>query len=146
MFQTYFNPNNSLLIILQISLLFGFTPALNFFFQIELFCCHDHITKQTDIHFLQNELPPLYLHCTGLPTVCNQEYLTKEKSVVEKSLWKKEKCFLKGLQNILPGGKALRNLHYTVFVQFTAVVADGTSDGNSDLNRIIAETTKVEIN
>ena len=27
-FQTYFNPNNSLLIILQISLLFGFTPAL----------------------------------------------------------------------------------------------------------------------
>ena len=28
MFQTYFNPNNSLLIILQISLLFGFTPAL----------------------------------------------------------------------------------------------------------------------
>ena len=29
MFQTYFNPNNSLLIILQISLLFGFTPALH---------------------------------------------------------------------------------------------------------------------
>ena len=28
-FQTYFNPNNSLLIILQMSLLFGFTPALN---------------------------------------------------------------------------------------------------------------------
>ena len=28
-FQTYFNPNNSLLIILQISLLSGFTPALN---------------------------------------------------------------------------------------------------------------------
>ena len=28
-FQTYFNPNNSLLIILQISLLFGFTPALS---------------------------------------------------------------------------------------------------------------------
>ena len=27
-FETYFNPNNSLLIILQISLLFGFTPAL----------------------------------------------------------------------------------------------------------------------
>ena len=27
--QTYFNPNNSLLFILQISLLFGFTPALN---------------------------------------------------------------------------------------------------------------------
>ena len=30
-FQTYFNPNNSLLIILQISLLFGFTPALTLF-------------------------------------------------------------------------------------------------------------------
>ena len=29
MFQTSFNPNNSLLIILQISLLFRFTPALN---------------------------------------------------------------------------------------------------------------------
>ena len=29
-FQTYFNPNNSLLIILQISLLFGFTPALSY--------------------------------------------------------------------------------------------------------------------
>ena len=28
MFQTYFNPNNSLLIILQISLLFRLTPAL----------------------------------------------------------------------------------------------------------------------
>ena len=27
-FQTYFNPNNSLLIILQISLLFGFTTRL----------------------------------------------------------------------------------------------------------------------
>ena len=28
-FQIYFNPNNSFLIILQISLLFRFTPALN---------------------------------------------------------------------------------------------------------------------
>ena len=32
MFQTSFNPNNSLLIILQISLLFRFTPALTYDF------------------------------------------------------------------------------------------------------------------
>ena len=62
LFQTSFNPNNSLLIILQISLLFRFTPALTIILYFDLVSFATARTRSYD-HLVTRSVTTTFFFC-----------------------------------------------------------------------------------